>query len=58
MALVRLRPLSLGSSGRLSNVRCAACRGPVRTVDESVRVYGEVFHRNCAFYTPRGREKP
>jgi hypothetical protein len=35
--------------------RCAACEQPVVGHDSIVHLYGQTFHRDCAFYR-RGSE--
>jgi hypothetical protein len=57
MRVLRLSPHSLVSTSRFGNGngngRCSACDKPIRPNDEFVCMYGEQFHRDCAFYRPR-----
>jgi hypothetical protein len=54
--VVRLRPTQerFSAAGRAG--RCDACDRPISPGQEVVRMYGEVFHADCAFYRrePRG----
>ncbi len=53
MALSRLLSRPDPRSARTHVGRCALCGEPVRTGERFVRMFGEVFHSECAFY--RGR---
>jgi len=30
------------------------CEKPVSSSDVAVRIYGDLIHRDCAFFSPRG----
>ena len=49
MSVVRLRPLSVRPLGR-SVGRCGACDKAVVGDDRAVRIYGSLFHQDCAYY--------
>jgi hypothetical protein len=54
MSLFRLNPTSHLPSTSVGPGRCAACSKRIGLADDAVWIYGEVFHRDCAFYRPRG----
>lgn len=57
MQLTRLGSRSVPSLPYTGNGgRCAACLKPVRARDSGVCLYGDIFHRDCAFYLPRERK--
>jgi hypothetical protein len=54
--LTRLGSKSIPSLPYTANGgRCPACLQPVRARESGVCLYGDVFHRDCAFYTPHQR---
>lgn len=54
MSVFRLTPLTPGSLRLGHQGQCAACAKPVAGSDVAVRIYGELFHRPCAYYQARG----
>jgi hypothetical protein len=51
MQLHRLTPASVAARATSRYVgRCAACERPVKNHDPIVHLYGQTFHRDCAFY--------
>ena len=50
MKLHRLTPISLAKPRSPYIGRCAACEQPVMGHDSIVHLYGQTFHRDCAFY--------
>ena len=54
MALFRIGALSVGDSPHGENSTCDACRKPIAADERAVRLYGDLVHRDCAFYQPRG----
>jgi hypothetical protein len=58
MNLIRLRPSTMPRAiGGARIGPCAACEKPIGGGSEYVHLYGEAFHRDCAFYRSRGRGK-
>jgi hypothetical protein len=55
MRLTRLGSRSVPSVPYPGGGTCVACSKPVRGQDEGVSLYGDLFHRKCAFQTPRSR---
>jgi hypothetical protein len=55
MKLHRLTPTSLVKSMSPYIGRCAACEQPMTGHEPIVHLYGQTFHRDCAFYR-RGSE--
>lgn len=52
MSVLRLNPLSALPVFRQG--QCAACEKPVSGSDVAVRIYGDLIHRDCAFFSTRG----
>jgi hypothetical protein len=50
MELHRLTPTSLAQVTAGYGGRCAACGESIRRRARIVYLYGEAFHRDCAFY--------
>lgn len=50
MELHRLTPTSLAQANAGHGARCAACGKSVKQRERIVYLYGEAFHRDCAFY--------
>ena len=48
---IRLGPVSTRWAPGRAQGRCAACDALISRKDRVVRMYGEVFHSECAFYT-------
>ena len=54
MNVMRLQPLSaLAGPGRDAG-HCSACGNRIAACDSIVLMYGERFHRDCAFYRRSG----
>ena len=49
LSSTRPQPLVVGQTGS-----CAACDKPVAKKDRAVRLYGDLFHYDCAFHRARG----
>ncbi len=55
MRLTRLGSSSIPNVAYPGGGTCAACSKPVGRRDEGVSLYGDLFHRECAFDSPRSR---
>ena len=55
MAVLRLEPRFVPTTRAFSLGRCAACSERIARGGEVVHMYGETFHRDCAFYRSRQR---
>ncbi len=53
MNLTRIGSNSIPSLPHSNGGRCVACAKPIRAKDRGVCLYGDLFHRECAFHTPR-----
>lgn len=54
MRLTRLGSESVPSLPYTGNGgRCATCLQPVHAREDGVCLYGDIFHRDCAFHLPR-----
>jgi hypothetical protein len=57
MALLRLSPMKIPTA-RASRVgTCSACGEQIADRNTYVLLYGELFHRDCAFYRPRAQRE-
>jgi hypothetical protein len=56
-APIRLGPIAIHSAPASGQGRCAACEGLLSREERVVRIYGEVFHSQCAFYPPRDGQR-
>ena len=53
MSVFRLTPLTAPSQRGQPLGLCSACNKQIARTDEFVLLYGEAFHRDCAFYRSR-----
>ncbi len=53
MSVFRLRPLSVRCLGRSVGL-CGACDKAVVGEDRAARIYGSLFHHDCAYHQARG----
>jgi hypothetical protein len=59
MNLTRLRPAKMPTAiGGVRLGHCPACDKQIDDRSEFVHLYGQTFHRDCAFYRSRGHGKP
>ncbi len=56
MSVFRLTPLKPPYLRGRPLGPCSACTKQIARTDEFVLMYGETFHRDCAFYRSRGPE--
>ena len=50
MALIRLSPMKMSAARPFRLGTCAACTKRISDANDYVLLYGETFHRDCAFY--------
>jgi hypothetical protein len=55
--LMSLTPTRIFTSPGPRFGACAACGKSLSPSDEAICLYGERFHRECAFYTPRSERQ-
>jgi len=57
MRQTRLGSSSIPSAPYPEGGTCVACSKPVRRQEDGVCLYGDLFHRQCAFHTSRSRRQ-
>jgi hypothetical protein len=55
MRILRPIPLKTSPQRRQPLGLCSACTSQIARTDEFVLLYGEAFHRDCAFYRSRNK---
>jgi hypothetical protein len=54
-SVLQLHPQSLRVRSASTMMPCSACGKRIAAGDEFLRLYGEAFHADCAFYSLRSR---